>query len=323
MVAALAAALALAAGLAAAQPLPVPLPDGTRVGIAADATGGRHVVERRSPDGRLVEAFGEQGRVPLSREDEPPAALRVDARGRIWVAGSTDGGARAVVVRLNAQGRPDPGFGANGRSVLAPGGRDARAADLLPQDDGSAWVQGVVVDARGDEVAGVWRLRPDGGIDSRFGAGGVWLDPGQGRTDAAGLQQSPDGELALGLRRAEVGGGTLETWTWRAGTEPRRTQATPVDVLRLGAWQLAWRDGVWRWVDAAPPPLPAAAGPAPLAAAEPAREAAATAIATPFSGADARAETASSVADPSWGWWLLLPAALAALWWWRRSPRED
>lgn len=281
-------------------------------------------VQRRSGGGADA-GYGERGSaaVSLGPDQEEPAVLRVDAQGRAWVAGASDGaeGLRAVVLRFLDSGLPDRRFGVNGRASLAPAGHEARALDLQVQEDGSAWVAGTVTDTGDRERVGVWRLREDGSLDMRVPKG-LWMDEERGEAELAGLRRAPDGGMALGLRRADATRVLLETWTWRDGQTPRRTETVAVSPQSAMALQLAWQDGIWRWTDTS---VPLAAAPAVTAAApDPVREAPAAAIATPFSERSAASAVAPAQAqeeEHAWaaGWWLLLPAGLGALWWWRRQ----
>lgn len=319
--------LAVAAGPAAATAeWRVQAADGLVLTIAQDPRSREgYVLERRHADGRSDTRFGDGGATPFSLgpDNEGPAALALDARGRAWVAGASqgsDGLQRAVLLRFAPDGRPDRGFATNGRSAVAPAGREARATDVLPLDDGSAIVAGIVVDAQGDERSGVWRVRNDGTLDLRFGLGGLWADAGRGATDLGGLARSPDGTFAVGVRRADGARTVLETWTWRDDGPPQRAGELAVDARRLNGSRLSWRDGRWQWGDADPGPSPA---PAPAPAVEAVREPAAAALVTPFANPSPQAAASAPGTAPAdsaaLGWWLLLPAGLAAMWWWRRS----
>lgn len=300
----------------AATDLQWPLPDGARLVLVPQGNVFR--LERRAADGRLDPRFGAGGTLAftLGADNEAPAVLRADAAGRVWVAGSSEAGpdgARAVVLRFSADGRPDAGFGPGGRSSVAPGGLEARASELLPLDDGAALVAGTVIDGQGHERAALWRLRADGALDARFAP---WLDRGPGATETAGLLRTPAGEFALGLQRAEGARSRLEVWTWSEGAAPQRRLETDPEAGRGEPPRLGWQDGRWTWDGAPAEPEPA-----------PPAEAPAAALATPFTRAPAaQPETppAGSPWEPSTGWWLLLPLAAAGLgWWWRWGRRRD
>lgn len=306
------------------------MPGGLRLVVVQDAARVRegYVLERRYPDGRPDAQFGDEGRVvfSLGPDNAGPAALRVDAQGRAWIAGASQGGdgrLQAVLLRFGSDGRPDGSFGAQGRVATAPAGREARATDVLPLDDGSAWVAGAVLDAQGGERSGVWRVRADGRIDPAFGLGGLWADPGGGDADVGGFERGPDGELALGLRRLQGGQAQLELWTWRPGGVPQRQSAERVDAARVDAARLVRRDGRWGWSVATTPlaaPAPSVAASQPAA---PLPEAPAAALAPPFAHATRQEPAASAAAPPAaagasaW-WWVLLPGGGLLGWWWQR-----
>lgn len=310
------------------------LPDGRVTEIVADDGGTRDgwLLQRRQPDGQPDTRFGARGATPftLGQDHDEPSVLRLDARGRAWVAGASEGpdGQRPVVLRFGDTGLQDRRFGANGRSAVAPGGRPARASDLLPLDEGGAVVAGLVTDAQGTERAAVWRLREDGTLEPTFAGSGAWVDPGGPGADPAGLVRAPDGRFALGLKRYDSTRPMLEVWAWQAGDVPRRVAATAVEPGRADPLRLAWRDGQWAWEAPGQPTAPAAAAPAPVAATEPPRDVPpAAALATPFSERPSASAAAAAAPAPegqaaSAGWWLLLPAGVGALWWWRRRSSD-
>lgn len=208
-----------------------------------------YLLQRRYPDASLDLGFGEQGSTPfrLGPDNEGPATLRVDMFGRPWVAGAsaTSGlPTQAVVMRFLAHGAPDPAFGHNGRSATAPGGRSARALDLAPQPDGSAYVAGTVEAASGQETSGWWRLRPDGQVDTRFGLGGLWTDNGPGSSELLELASGPDGSVALALRRGDGISTRLEAWVLGPGATSPTLLGSASDA---GATGLVWRGAAWHW----------------------------------------------------------------------------
>lgn len=312
------------------------LPNGLLVAIVQDTTRARdgYFLERRYPDGLPDPQFGSGGSIvfSLGNDNEGPAALRLDAQGRAWVAGASQSpdGQRAVLLRFTSAGQLDGSFAQAGRAAMAPAGREARATDVLPQDDGSAWVAGLVVDAGGAERSGVWRVRNDGNVDTRFGLGGLWLDKGRGATDSGGLQRNPGGEFAFGVRRMEDGRATLEVWAWLEGADPQRVHTEVLaDARQIDHSTLAWRSGRWQWSGSATPAATSATSGALRAAVVQPDPLGAT-IATPFSARpEAAASAAASAAvgtaasappEIDRAWWLLLPAAIVACgWWWRRT----
>lgn len=330
---------------ASASAWEVAAPGGLKWRIVEDSTRTRdgYVLERRYADGRADAQFGDGGSVvfALGPDNEGPATLRVDAAGRAWIAGASQGpeGLRAVLLRFTANGLPDPQFGVDGRAAVAPAGAQARAGEVLALDDGSAWVAGVVLDAAGQERSGVWRLRADGSVDSRFGTRGLWQDAEAGATAISGIQQAPDGSITLGLRRLTAGQPWLETWVWNgpAGA-PRRATRMAVDERAMAQAQLQWRGGRWQWVgsdglaitEIAPGFAAASAAAAQAAAAAATGWGTAVSAAGPPPGlmaapvAGGRVAPASENEPGGWLLWAVLALALAAAWLglhrWRRRP---
>jgi len=126
-------------------------------------------LERRTAYGLTDGRFGPRGRIrfTMGRDYEPPAGLRVDAAGRVFVIGSSQpsgGIIRPVLLRFLPNGQPDPSWGENGRSEEAPAAWGSRALDALPLADGRVLVVGTV-EITGDERAAVWHLAADGRLD--------------------------------------------------------------------------------------------------------------------------------------------------------------
>lgn len=208
----------------AAGPWEAQTPQGMTVRIVQDSyrTREAYVLDRVYADGTPDAVFGQQGSTlfTLGPDHEGPAALRLDALGRVWVAGASagrGGTVQAVVLRFLPQGQPDTGYAEGGRSATAPGGRQARALDLAPQADGSTFVAGQVQDPQGQERVGWWRLQPDGRVDPRFGLGGLWLEPGPLAAELVDLTPTGDGSVVLRLRRGDAPPGAFETWELPAG----------------------------------------------------------------------------------------------------------
>jgi hypothetical protein len=271
---------------ATAGPWEAKTPQGLTVRIVQDTyrTRDAYVLDRVYADGTPDTVFGQQGSTlfTLGPDHEGPAALRLDALGRPWVAGAsvgTSGGTsagqgdtlQAVVLRFLPQGQPDTRYADGGRSATAPGGRRARALDLAPQADGSTYVAGLVQDTQGQERMGWWRLLPSGRVDTGFGLGGLWLEPDPAGGELLELSTRADGTVALSLRRSAAGTGTLlETWELPPGaSQPRRRGAaaptTDAAAEATGAVGSAPAAGGPRASQVANPfgPVPAAASAAP------------------------------------------------------------
>ncbi len=146
------------------------------------------VVARLDADGRVDPTFGVQGRVCLHRADATGDldsafyALARDPRGGVVVAGlqhRLDRVPSGLVLRLDANGRPDPSFGRDGvREYFASG-----------EGHGGTVFYDVAVDSRGIVLAGgdnhpftqntyglVLRVRDDGTPDPAFNGGAAFID---------------------------------------------------------------------------------------------------------------------------------------------------
>ncbi|MCV2366951.1 delta-60 repeat domain-containing protein [Roseateles oligotrophus] len=318
-------------GLAAAAAWTASTAQGQTVRIMQDSFRMRdgYLLERIYPDGSIDPAFGQQGVTAfrLGPDNEGPATLRLDGIGRLWVAGAAlgpDGRGQAVVMRFTPQGLLDPTYAKQGRSATAPAAMQARALDLLPAPDGSTWVNGLIINAEGQERSGLWRLNSDGQVDTRFADGGLWVDQGVGETEALAFEQAPDGSLALGLRRGQGDAATLEIWSLTAG------QSLPQLAQRVGgggqaAARLVWREGRWQWLDAKGQVLPISAEFAPLrsasaSAADAQAPASALAPDKPPPLAEGVSAAAGAAADDSGWWWpgAALLVGLAFFWFARR-----
>lgn len=297
-----------------------------------------YALERVATDGSLDASFGQQGTLAFSLgpDNDAPASLRMDTTGRLWVAGASAGHGdqtQAVVMRFLPQGKADAGYAMAGRSTSAPAGQQARALDLAPQADGSAWVVGLLTDSAGQEHAGWWRLRPDGVPDPAFGRAGAWIDARPGTSLPLDVATAPDGSTAL-LLQHQGAAAQLEIWVLAPGSQqPTLAQRLP-DTRGAG---LRWQAGTAGWSVAAGGPLPlplallalrdaqaaSAAAPAAASGADLYRPATPNELASPWAAsASAAAAGAESAPWPGWAIGLLIVAGLAAGgggWWaWRR-----
>ena len=201
-------------------------------GTAAPARNGYvFLLLRFRPDGKLDPSFGAGGRVwtdlvtlstPLrgavtggvALGSSSASAVVVQPDGRIVVGGGTQSGGTTAfaLMRYLPDGRPDPSFGSDGLALtdFDPSTNDAvTALALLP--DGRI----VAAGAAGDAV-GLARYRPDGQLDTTFGAGhngtattgqgllnalALGVEPGRGRLLVGGQAGTPGGPFDLGAAR--------------------------------------------------------------------------------------------------------------------------
>lgn len=104
----------------------------------------------------------------------PPFRMRKDGAGNYIVAGTTapaGAGDDAIVWKIRPNGTPDPSFGGTGYVRLGgAGATHQRAYDVAIDSSGKLVVVGEALGASGLDLA-VWRLLPNGQLDSSFGLG--------------------------------------------------------------------------------------------------------------------------------------------------------
>lgn len=160
---------------------------------------------RFNADGSPDASFGAGGIViqAIGPGDEFASALAIQPDGRLVAAGHTDTGGFALL-RLLANGSPDPSFGSGGIVVtdfgVGPANGEARA--LILQPDGRLLAAGMRYSGLpGDSDVALARYLPDGSLDASFGSGGKVVTSVDGRAyDAYALALRPDGRiLAAGM----------------------------------------------------------------------------------------------------------------------------
>ena len=161
----------------------------------------KHLVNGTSPD----ERFGQNGQTAftIGAANDAPASVRVDASRRTWMVGASLAGnlPQPIVARFAADGSADRHWGVQGKVQMTPAGIAVKPNDVLPLADGSVLVAGEVADQRGS-VAAVFHLNADGSLDRRFGNGGVWQRPSEGKDEASlatSLAASTDGLAAVAV----------------------------------------------------------------------------------------------------------------------------
>lgn len=148
-------------------------------GSTATNKGTQFAIVRHLRDGGLDPSFGTGGKVVLpvgTRGNDVVAALAVQPDGRIVMAGSSEQGPGEIdmaVVRLNADGQLDAGFGTGGIAVFDFFGGTDRARAVLLQADGRIVVGGEsnTGPAGGLDFA-LLRLNANGTLDPSFGQAG-------------------------------------------------------------------------------------------------------------------------------------------------------
>jgi uncharacterized delta-60 repeat protein len=169
-------------------------PDG-KIVVAGDGTVGQDFAAARlNLDGSLDTGFGGDGKTTANfgaRDNGYSVALQPD--GKVVMAGGMTVGENRnfAIVRLTADGSPDPTFSGDGLRPIDYGGRD-EAEDVLVQPDGQIVVAGSIF---GIEFA-VTRLNPDGEIEDGFGTVSVnFTGTDTDRGYAVALQ--PDGKVVV------------------------------------------------------------------------------------------------------------------------------
>ncbi|WP_216320738.1 Calx-beta domain-containing protein [Deinococcus aestuarii] len=180
--------------------------DETAMALQSDGkivmVGGRtdaFVLARYNPGGNLDPSFGTGGTVttdliPGGIVQEVANGLALQPDGKIVVVGYTRVGLpfSFALARYNADGSPDPSFGAGGKVTTGVSGR-AFAVALQPD--------GKIVVAGDDTVGEDFRLaryNPDGSLDASFGSAGVVTTDLAGAPDVArNIVIQPNGAIVV------------------------------------------------------------------------------------------------------------------------------
>ncbi len=171
--------------------------------IAGFATDGGHtdvVLIRLNADGSPDPTFGTTGQVRIDQGGADDMSLKLFGRaddGVVLIAATDDGTERLMLVQLEADGSPTPGFGTDGVLVTDT----ELSADATPGaallDDGSLLVATGVTGAGKDVM--VAKFLPDGTPDTSFGTdGSVVVDRAGGDDTARSLQLQLDGKILIG-----------------------------------------------------------------------------------------------------------------------------
>ncbi|HVY97416.1 MAG TPA: hypothetical protein VHA54_10705 [Solirubrobacterales bacterium] len=184
----------------------LPMNAGVEAGIAVLGT-----------DGKPDPGFGTNGVKTLNttgvEKTDRAGGIAEQADGKIVIADETGkgGGSGFTVVRLLADGTPDPGFGAAGVANTPIPGAPAskgRAADVAVQPDGRIVASGSgfdEVEAKTDYKFAAVRYLADGKLDPSFGGAGTGIFSQQispGEESARTLALTPGGKLVLAGRYA-------------------------------------------------------------------------------------------------------------------------
>ncbi|WP_306391229.1 hypothetical protein [Telluria beijingensis] len=179
-------------------------------GLVHDDDSFEVILARHNADGSIDTGFGDgNGRVVLDTDgiNLNPAPLELP-NGKIMLAVSTPGAVFDFrIMRLNADGSPDTGFGDGGSVVVdvAPG--SDLPIEMLLQPDGKVIVAGPgSVNTGGGQVVAI-RLDEDGALDTSFGDSGklVFAPPG-GAVSLSHMALQANGKLLMaGFISAGIG----------------------------------------------------------------------------------------------------------------------
>jgi uncharacterized delta-60 repeat protein len=188
----------------------------------------RFAVARLQPGGNLDPNFGADGVAVVGPPGAQLEAMALQPEGELVLAGSVPAGARraVLVMRLLADGTPDPGFGTNG-AVDSTGVRLAgRARDVLVLPDGRIALAAAVERGRAARATFLAaRLTPAGAFDPSFDGDG----DGVARVATTTRRLRGGGAAALALDRR---GRLLLAGTARGAGG--RDDATVVRLTRAG-----------------------------------------------------------------------------------------
>lgn len=170
--------------------------------LVAGDVGGDLMVARLTADGRPDPSFAEDG--VYTGPPGEARSLAVLPNGDVVAGGSLlpssrGGGTRLMLVRLDASGRPVPGFGSGGTVVSDENGyRNGLDVLALAAEPGGGFVADIALDTCLPRAAcrtAIRRHRADGSVDPGFGANGT-VELGF-RTHMPALLRRPSGSYLL------------------------------------------------------------------------------------------------------------------------------
>jgi uncharacterized delta-60 repeat protein len=132
-------------------------------------------------------------------DDNSASAVAIAPGGKILLAGSDFNGAsvRFALVRLNADGSPDPTFNGSGKVLTSIGGHNDLANSVAVQPDGKILVAGNSSNGNNDDFA-VARYNTDGSLDTTFhSTGTVTTDLSGGDDEGYGVAVQTDGKIVV------------------------------------------------------------------------------------------------------------------------------
>lgn len=178
--------------------------DGKILTTGRSSGGGPSVVAlaRYYPNGTLDDTFGSGGKVTTSIGGvaDRGRIVLVQADGKILVGGQSTIGASDdfLVLRYNADGSPDPSFGANGVVTTPVGTGEDILWDLILQPNGKVIAAGYGISPISGYDFALVRYNSNGSLDPTFGVNGISFMPVSLGSDfgiSAALQS--DGKIVM------------------------------------------------------------------------------------------------------------------------------
>ncbi len=157
---------------------------------------------RYNPDGSLDTSFGNAGKVitPIGPSEDWGESVAIQADGKILLGGFSHNGTNRdfALVRYNADGSLDSGFGTDGKVITPIGGSDDWGYGVAIQADGKILLGGRSYNGSNYDFALV-RYNTDGSLDTSFsGDGMVTTGFGSSSADAAySVALQADGKILL------------------------------------------------------------------------------------------------------------------------------
>ncbi|MFD0373355.1 calcium-binding protein [Streptomyces sp. NPDC059071] len=216
-------------------------PDGKAVSIGYVGNTAFDIgLARYNTDGTLDSTFSGDGMVTADfGGTEFGNAVAIQPDDKIVAAGS--GGSGVALLRYNADGTPDAGFGTAGRTSVAFPGDGGAANAMALQTDGKIVVAGIADDPGSAEANdfGVARFTPNGTPDTGFGGDGFVVTGFGDYDEARGVLVQPDGKIvaagygagfAFALARYQGGGTTPPPPAPRADLTVSKSGSTTVRI---------------------------------------------------------------------------------------------
>jgi uncharacterized delta-60 repeat protein len=151
--------------------------------------------------------FGSGGTVTLAdvAKDSGSVIDALQADGT-RIVGFDSASNQATLIRLNAAGQQDGGFGTGGRLTLPLGaGASSYVSKILVAPDKHVYVLGEVT-VGGNQLTAVWALKGDGTLETGFEGDGLRILPyiGTSNNIPGGFGLQPDGTLAVVFHTVEA-----------------------------------------------------------------------------------------------------------------------